>query len=111
MRFEELRRYSEADVAEEVRGVVVEAGEEVEDEGAQGGEVVGESVEMQDVLFELVPELLDGVEPGGVGGQRDDLDGEVEVLGARGGLVGPGARAMVGEGRGLGLEGGEHVGV
>src|SRR3954470_18411926 len=88
-----------------------ERAQEVEDEVAEGWEVVGLSMEMEHVLFEPAPELLDGVEPGGIGGERDDLDGEIEPLGARTRLGRPGARSEEGEGRALGFEGREDVGV
>ena len=74
MAFEELAwEFGEADVAKEVRGSGLEAVEEGEDAVAEGREVVGEAMEVEDVLLELAPELLDGVEPGGVGGERDEL--------------------------------------
>jgi hypothetical protein len=93
MTFEDLRRYVEADVAEEVGGRILEALEEGEDERAQVREVVGEAMRVEHVLLELAPELLDGVGPGGVGGERDELDREVEAPGPGAGLVGPGAGA------------------
>ena len=67
------------------------------------------TLEVEDVLLELAPEFLDGVEPGGVGGERDELDREVEALGSGAGVGGPGAGAEEREGRPLGLEGGEDV--
>src|SRR3954452_6002331 len=111
MKFAELGRYREADIAEEIWGVAFEAGEEVEDEGAEGWEVIGEAVEVQHVLFEPAPELLDGVEPGGVGREWDELDREAEAFGPGAGLGRPGARAEEGEGRGLRLQGGEDIGM
>src|ERR1700741_1051524 len=106
MKFDHLRRYGEAGVAEERVGAVLEAGEEVEDEGSEGGEVVGETVEVQHVLLEPAPEFLDRVGPGGVGGERDELDREAEALGAGAGVGGPGRRGAEPVAGGLGLEGG-----
>ena len=111
MKFEYLCRYWEADVAQEVGGAVLEAGEEVEDEGPERGEVVGEAVEVQHVLLEPAPDLLDGVGPGGVGGEGDELDREVEALGPRAGRGRPGPWGPEPATGGLGFEGGQDIGM
>src|SRR4051812_47247588 len=67
MKVDELSGESEADVAQEVGGTIGEAVEEGEDAGPESWEVVGEAVEVENVLLEPAPKLLDGVEPGGVG--------------------------------------------
>src|SRR6266511_4133781 len=66
-------------------------------------------MEVQDILLEPAPELLDGVGPGGVGWQGHELDRQVEARGSWTGLRRPGAWAEEREGRGLGLEGGQDV--
>src|SRR5215204_1507492 len=98
MNFDELLGYKQADIAEEVVGAVGELGEPVEDFLAESGEVVGRGMEMEELLVKEAPELLDGVEPGRIGGQADQLDRQVQpprlgrelVFHTRGADPGPG---------------------
>jgi hypothetical protein len=110
MNFEEFLGETQADVAEEVVGAVGKAGEAGEDGGTEGGEIVGPGVEMQDLLLEEAPELLDRVEPGRIGGQAHQLNGEMQPPRAPRGGVGHARGADPGPGPRLGLQRGEHIG-
>src|SRR5262249_58543336 len=69
MDFAELLRYEQPDIAEEGGRALSELVEEGEDLAAQVGEIARPGVQVQDVLLEPAPELLDGIEPGRVGRQ------------------------------------------
>src|SRR5919202_5119394 len=100
MNFDELLGYEQADIAEEVIGALGEPLEEGEDLPAELVEFGRPGVEVEDLLLEPAPELLDRVEPGGVGRQADQLEGQVQAArlgrrrrgGPRGARPGPGPR-------------------
>ena len=52
----------------------------------EGGPVVSKAMQMQDILAEPTPELLDGVELGSLGGQAEQLDGQGVLLCGAAGL-------------------------
>lgn len=79
MVLEELTGNGQADIGEEVAVAVGELVEEGIDGGTEAGEISAERMEVDDLLPELAPELLDGIEPGRIGGQRNQLDREGQV--------------------------------
>ena len=51
-------------------------------------------MKMQDVLFEPAPQLFNGIEPGSIGWQTDQLDRQSVVNGFGAGFLGPMPRQL-----------------
>ena len=66
-----------ANRAQEFLGARFKWLEEREDLLAQGRQIFSPRMQVQLVLLELAPELLDRIAPGGIGRQLHDLDGEM----------------------------------
>ena len=77
MNINKLRRYTETDITQEFGRTRSKLVEELDRALAQSLQIVLEAMQMDDFLLELAPELFNGIAPGGIGRQRDQLDRKV----------------------------------
>lgn len=67
------------DRTQEFRRASLKLLEEAQDVLTQGRQIFSPGMKVQMVLFELAPELLNRIAPGGIGRQLDDLDGQMPL--------------------------------